>query len=139
MAVRNEGSSVTFEIKEHIGIVSEYDSGWNKELNIVSWNGGTPKYDIRDWDVDHERMSRGITLMDRELRKIVDLFIGRNNKLVLDKAKEEKEAKDDRIKASPRPTYNGESESSITDEYREMADEVTFSQIEAQQGQEIPC
>ena len=138
MAVRNEGS-VTFEIKEHIGIISENDSGWNKELNIVSWNGGTPKYDIRDWDIDHERMSKGITLMDRELRRVVDLYLGRNNKMVFEKAKEEKEAKDERIKASPRPTYNSAVDSDITDEYREMADEMTFAQIEGQDLSEAVC
>ncbi len=38
---------VRFEILEHIGIISIHPTGWNKELNIVSWNGGQPKYDIR--------------------------------------------------------------------------------------------
>ncbi|MEI3503270.1 MAG: PC4/YdbC family ssDNA-binding protein [Anaerovoracaceae bacterium] len=45
-----------------------YPTGWRKELNLVSWNGGAPKYDIRDWDPDHERMSRGITLHEKEMR-----------------------------------------------------------------------
>ena len=42
--------NITFEIKEHLGVIAEFDNGWNKELNIISWNGNTPKYDIRDWD-----------------------------------------------------------------------------------------
>ena len=50
------------------------DNGWNKELNIVSWNGGQPKYDIRDWDLDHEHMSRGVTLHEKEMRQIFDLM-----------------------------------------------------------------
>ncbi|MBQ2846168.1 MAG: hypothetical protein IJE75_03405, partial [Firmicutes bacterium] len=65
---------VRFEILEHIGIISTHPTGWNKELNIVSWNGGQPKYDIRDWDLDHEHMSRGVTLHEKEMRHIFDLM-----------------------------------------------------------------
>lgn len=65
---------VRFEILEHIGIISTHPTGWNKELNIVSWNGGQPKYDIRDWDLDHEHMSRGVTLHEKEMRQIFDIM-----------------------------------------------------------------
>lgn len=50
-----------------------YETGWSKELNIVSWNGGQPKVDIRDWDENHERMSRGVTLTKDEFRKMIEL------------------------------------------------------------------
>ena len=42
MAVKSDMSSreVTFEIKEHIGVISENNKGWTKEVNLVSWNGG---------------------------------------------------------------------------------------------------
>ena len=88
MNERND-NNVTFEIKEHIGVIAANDSGWNKELNIVSWNGGVPKYDIRDWDPDHERMSKGITLMDRDMRSLVNLYIARNNRSVVNQEKSE--------------------------------------------------
>lgn len=65
---------VRFEILEQIGVISTHSTGWNKELNVVSWNGGQPKYDIRDWDPDHEHMSRGITLSEKEMRAITDLL-----------------------------------------------------------------
>ena len=29
---------VTFDIQRHIGVISKNDTGWRKELNIVSWN-----------------------------------------------------------------------------------------------------
>ena len=35
-------AELKFEIKEHIGTVSESSKGWTKELNIVSWNGANP-------------------------------------------------------------------------------------------------
>lgn len=65
---------VRFEIMEHIGVLSTHSTGWNKELNLVSWNGGQPKYDIRDWDMAHEHMSRGVTLHEKEMRQIFELM-----------------------------------------------------------------
>ena len=62
MAVYDDDRDVTFEIIEEIGIISTQDTGWTKEINLVRWNGGMAKYDIRDWDPYHQKMSRGITL-----------------------------------------------------------------------------
>ena len=60
---RDFDREVTFEIVEEIGVIATHSTGWKKELNLVSWNGGQAKYDIRDWDPDHERMSRGIQVI----------------------------------------------------------------------------
>lgn len=38
---------VTFEIKEHLGLISEDRNGWKKEVNLVAWNGQPPKEPIR--------------------------------------------------------------------------------------------
>lgn len=65
---------VTFEIVEQIGTISEGKTGWNKELNLVSWNGAEPKYDIRDWDEGHERMTRGITLTKAAAKRLCELL-----------------------------------------------------------------
>lgn len=65
---------VRFEIVEHIGVISTHATGWQKELNVVAWNGGQPKYDIRDWDIDHEHMSKGVTFTEKEMRQIFDLM-----------------------------------------------------------------
>ena len=79
--------NITFEIKEHLGTIAKYGTGWNKELNIISWNGGTPKFDIRDWDEHHEKMSRGVTLSQWEMRKMADLYIARNNAKAVERGK----------------------------------------------------
>ncbi|MDD4200839.1 MAG: PC4/YdbC family ssDNA-binding protein [Eubacteriales bacterium] len=76
----NEGSEITFDIIEEIGIISTQETGWTRELNLVRWNGGIEKYDIREWDPYHERMSRGITLKEDEMRRILDLMKKRKNK-----------------------------------------------------------
>lgn len=47
---------------------------WSKELNIISWNGHDPKFDIREWNNDHTMMKRGITLTRDELKKIYYLL-----------------------------------------------------------------
>ena len=41
--------------------------GWTKELNLISWNGRDPKYDIREWAPDHEKMGKGVTLSKDEM------------------------------------------------------------------------
>ncbi|MBQ9252736.1 MAG: YdbC family protein [Clostridia bacterium] len=61
----------TYEIKETVAVLSTSNAGWHKELNLVSWNGGEPKYDIRDWAPDHEKMGKGVTLTDEEAAILV--------------------------------------------------------------------
>ena len=57
---------VEYEIKKTIGKLSEQKGGWKRLLRIVAWNGGEPKYDIRDWSPDDTKMGRGITLNEHE-------------------------------------------------------------------------
>lgn len=67
-------SVIDFEIREHIGNLAEYENGWAKEVNLVSWNGSEPKFDIREWSPTHEQLSRGITLKPVEMKVVVDLL-----------------------------------------------------------------
>lgn len=62
-----------YEIINNIGVLSENNS-WKKELNRISWNGNEPKYDIRDWSDNHEKMGKGITLNEDELRKLKEII-----------------------------------------------------------------
>ena len=62
------------EIVEEIGILSENSKGWRKELNKVSWNDAEPKYDLRDWAPDHEKMGKGITLNEDEFLRLKELI-----------------------------------------------------------------
>ncbi len=70
------GKEIQFEITKHIGNLSETsEKGWTKELNMVSWNGGTPKYDIRDWSTDHEKMGKGVTLTEDQIQRLKNLLV----------------------------------------------------------------
>ena len=66
---------IKYEITKHIGVISESAKGWTKELNLVRWNDREPKYDIREWAPEHEKMGKGITLTNDEamaLKKLLD-------------------------------------------------------------------
>jgi len=67
-------SEIKFEIIKNIGTLSESSKGWTKELNLISWNGREPKYDIRDWDPEHQKMGKGVTLTEEELGKLKELL-----------------------------------------------------------------
>ncbi len=63
-----------YEIVEELGVLSTSTKGWTKELNKISWNGGVPKYDIRDWAPEHEKMGKGVTLNDEEFAALKELL-----------------------------------------------------------------
>ncbi len=67
-------ADIKFEITQHIGVLSEGAKGWRKELNLVSWNGREPKYDIREWAPEHEKMGKGVTLSQEEAEKLCELL-----------------------------------------------------------------
>ncbi|WP_086348544.1 YdbC family protein [Candidatus Enterococcus clewellii] len=60
----------SYEIVEEIVVLSENAKGWRKELNLVSWNDRPPKFDLRDWAPDHEKMGKGITLTNEEFETL---------------------------------------------------------------------
>jgi hypothetical protein len=66
----------SFEIIDRLGILSEAKTGWTVELNTVSWGGRPPKYDIRSWSPDHQKMGKGVTLTTEELAALKKLLDG---------------------------------------------------------------
>lgn len=65
---------VSFNIIESLGVLSTSTNGWTKEVNVVSWNDRPAKLDIRDWDPDHNKMSRGIGLNATEVAGLYELL-----------------------------------------------------------------
>ena len=55
-------------------MLSENAKGGRKELNLISWNGGAAKYDIRDWAPDHEKMGKGTTLTEEEMENLKEIL-----------------------------------------------------------------
>lgn len=67
-------SDIKYEIVKQIGVLSKAGSGWAKELNLIRWNDREPKYDLRDWSPDREKMGKGVTLSREELLALRDLL-----------------------------------------------------------------
>lgn len=65
---------ITFEIQEKFGVLSENQKGWKKEVTLVKWNDREPKYDIREWAPEYEKMSKGVTLTKEELIHLKDIL-----------------------------------------------------------------
>jgi len=75
MEVRNL-ADIKYEIIQTLAVLSESAKGWVKEFNLISWNGREPKYDIRDWSENHEKMGKGITLSKDEIDKLKEILNG---------------------------------------------------------------
>ena len=73
--VRND--RVRFDLMERIGVLSRKDNGWTREVNIVAWNDGPGKVDIREWDPDHKRMTKGVTLFEDEAERLTEVLARR--------------------------------------------------------------
>ena len=64
--------NIACEIVRPIAVLSENERGYTKEINLVSWNGAKPKYDIRNWHPGREKSGKGITLMEEEAIVLMD-------------------------------------------------------------------
>lgn len=53
---------IQYEIVKEIAVLSASNSGYTKEINLISWNGKETKYDIRSFSLNREKCGKGITL-----------------------------------------------------------------------------
>ena len=67
-------SEFKYEIIKELGVISERKGGWSKQLSLISWNDAEPKYDIRDWAPNREKMGKGISLSASELQTLTDML-----------------------------------------------------------------
>lgn len=65
-------AEIKYDIIETLAVLSEGSRGWKKELNLISWNEREPKYDIREWSEEHEKMRKGVTFTLSELQALKD-------------------------------------------------------------------
>lgn len=68
-----------YEITERIAVLSQSANGWERQLNMVSWNEREPKYDIRDWSPDGTKMGKGVTLSKEEVAYLKEALNGRED------------------------------------------------------------
>lgn len=63
-----------YEVVKTFGSLSESSKGWKKEIKLISWNQKEPKYDIREWSPEGEKMGKGVTLSKEELVNLKNLL-----------------------------------------------------------------
>ena len=60
-------AEIKYEVVQRIAVLSQRPRGWERQLNLISWNDGDPKYDIRDWSPDGSKMGKGISMTKEDL------------------------------------------------------------------------
>lgn len=69
------GDDIFVDIHQMITPLSaKKDNGFTRRLCIESWCEGVPKFGIRDWSDSYERMSRGITLVDDDMKRLTEAY-----------------------------------------------------------------
>ena len=66
--------SITYEVLEKFGALSESPTGWTKELRLINWNKRGPRYDLREWTPGDRKASRGITISLKEIRVLQEIL-----------------------------------------------------------------
>lgn len=85
MAYKSDDDEIECDIIESYGIFSAGTKNWNKEVNLVSWNGMPAKLDIRSWQKNHEKCGKGIAITREEAAELVKLL----NKILKEKPRAE--------------------------------------------------
>lgn len=102
-----EKREITFQILEHIGVLSE-TKGWKKELNIVSWNNGPARFEIREWDDFHDYMRKGLAFTKGELKELRDILNDMDfSKVEIPETKARKRREEPLAAASEEPAATG--------------------------------
>lgn len=56
-----------FVIEKQVMSYPSDKDGWNVELNLVAWFGRKASYEIRKWNADHSKSSKGVILSEDEV------------------------------------------------------------------------
>ncbi|MBE7065972.1 MAG: hypothetical protein E7385_00290 [Ruminococcaceae bacterium] len=73
-----------YVVKLRLGELSKGKNGWSKQANIIKWNNGLFKLDIRDWNNDKQQMRRGVTLTKSEAERLISLLKNIDMRLIDD-------------------------------------------------------
>lgn len=85
-------SEFAFKIEKQLGVIKKY-SKWSKELNLVSWGKNEAKFDIRNWDSNHENMKKGVTFSIEELETLKEILNSLNFEELKNSSKNNPESK----------------------------------------------
>lgn len=67
-------NNFSYKIVRNITTISQRGN-WALELNLVSWDGRPATFDLRKWNEDHTKMSKGISLTRDEVKALGKFLI----------------------------------------------------------------
>ena len=73
---KEKKEELNYKVIKKFGVLDS-DSKMPKELRLISWNDGDPKYDLRPWGVNEdgtEKCGKGITLDAEELQSLYEIL-----------------------------------------------------------------
>ena len=71
---KKASSEIKYEIINELGVIPAEKGSMRLELNRISWNGNEPKYDLRRWSPNRDKMGKGVTMSERELIALYELL-----------------------------------------------------------------
>lgn len=73
---KKENTEPTYNVLENFGKLDASEK-YPKELRLISWNDGEPKYDLRPWTENEdgtERCFKGLTFTATELEGLLEIL-----------------------------------------------------------------
>lgn len=73
----SKADSINYEVLEECGELTPRSKGDTVKLRYLSWNGRSPKYDLRLWSIDddgNEKCGKGIGLVGEELEELYNVI-----------------------------------------------------------------
>lgn len=64
-------ADIKYEILETLVKLPE-KKDYHPEINLIKWGSNDPKYDLRRWNDDRTKMTKGITMTKEELLALMD-------------------------------------------------------------------
>ncbi len=65
-----EGGGISYRINDNLAVLSTSNTGYTKEVNVITWNHGARKIDIRNWSPER-KCAKGISLSMTEAMKLL--------------------------------------------------------------------
>lgn len=71
---KKASSEIKYEIINELGVIPAEKGSMRLELNRISWSGNEPKYDLRRWSPNRDKMGKGVTMSEKELIALYELL-----------------------------------------------------------------
>lgn len=62
----------TFEIVEQVSVLRIAETGWTRELGMVTWYNKPTSIDVRWWSPDKSKAGKGISMTSDEAKRLFE-------------------------------------------------------------------